>query len=95
MTTTTETCGCALCLYHGNEATGHGPSHNTCDWLVEVASGNPEPDSYADTIAIVPCGVVVQAGEQRRLCAVHAYAMDLPLDEFERISEAHDGRAWS
>lgn len=28
----------------------------TCGWLVEVASGNPEPDCYADTVLIVECG---------------------------------------
>lgn len=32
-----------------------------CDWLVEVASGNPEPDSYADTVTVVPCGAKVRS----------------------------------
>lgn len=27
----------------------------TCHWLVEVPSGNPEPDCYEDTIRIVEC----------------------------------------
>jgi len=33
-----------------------GPTGETCHWMIEVASGNPEPDSYADTIKIVDCG---------------------------------------
>ena len=28
----------------------------TCHWMIEVAIGNPEPDSYADTIKIIDCG---------------------------------------
>jgi hypothetical protein len=28
----------------------------TCDWLVEVPSGNPEPDSIEDCWTIRPCG---------------------------------------
>lgn len=28
----------------------------TCGWLIEVASGNPEPDSIEDTVEIVECG---------------------------------------
>lgn len=31
---------------------GIGP----CTWLVEVASGNPEPDSIEDTVMIIDCG---------------------------------------
>lgn len=31
-----------------------------CDWLVEVASGNPEPDSIEDTVKIVECGAKVR-----------------------------------
>jgi hypothetical protein len=27
-----------------------------CDWLVEVPSGNPEPDSYRDTVREIECG---------------------------------------
>ena len=65
----------------------------TCGWLVERPSNNPEPDSYADTIDVGPCGD--GPVDERGLCARHAYAMDLPLDEFEAISERHDGRAWS
>ena len=66
----------------------------TCGWLIEVASGNPEPDCYADTIAVIECGEPVSNG-RHALCAHHQFAMDLPEDEFDRISEAHDGRAWS
>jgi hypothetical protein len=36
---------------------------NTCPWLIEVASGNPEPDSYADTVRIVECGAPVTVNE--------------------------------
>lgn len=32
----------------------------TCDWLVEVASGNPEPDFPSDCFVIVPCGARVR-----------------------------------
>jgi hypothetical protein len=27
-----------------------------CQWLIEVASGNPEPDFPEDCVKIVPCG---------------------------------------
>lgn len=27
-----------------------------CTWLVEVPTGHPEPDSYADTVDVVECG---------------------------------------
>jgi len=27
-----------------------------CHWMIEVASGNPEPDSYEDTVKIIDCG---------------------------------------
>lgn len=27
-----------------------------CPWWIEVPSGNPEPDSIADTVKIVECG---------------------------------------
>lgn len=66
----------------------------TCGWLIEVPSNNPEPDSYADTIAHVPCGEPVSDG-RHALCAHHQYAMDLPEIEFDAISERYDGRAWS
>lgn len=31
----------------------------TCIWMIEVASGNPEPDSYADTVKVIDCGAVL------------------------------------
>jgi len=31
----------------------------TCGWLIEVASGHPEPDSPSDMIRIVECGAPV------------------------------------
>lgn len=67
----------------------------TCQWLVERASGNPEPDSYADTITIGACGEPIPLGAPRGLCTFHNDAMDLPMDEYERISEAHGGNAFS
>jgi len=30
-----------------------------CHWMIEVASGNPEPDSFADTVMIIDCGATV------------------------------------
>lgn len=32
----------------------------TCDWLVRVPSGNPEPDFPEDLWRIVPCGAKVR-----------------------------------
>jgi hypothetical protein len=32
------------------------PDENKCHWLVERANGNPEPDSYADTVDVGDCG---------------------------------------
>lgn len=32
----------------------------TCDWLVRVASGNPEPDSESDCWVEVECGAKVR-----------------------------------
>lgn len=33
----------------------------SCSWLVQVVSGNPEPDSIEDTYKIVECGARVFA----------------------------------
>ena len=33
-----------------------------CPWLIEVASGNPEPDSYADTVMLVECELPLADG---------------------------------
>jgi len=38
------------------QALDDGPTGERCHWMIEVASGNPEPDSYADTIKIIDCG---------------------------------------
>jgi hypothetical protein len=67
----------------------------TCRWLVERPSNNPEPDSYADTITIGACGDPIPLGSPRGLCTYHGAAMDLPDDEYEAISDQHDGRAFS
>lgn len=73
----------------------------TCGWLVQVANDNPEPDFPEDCYNIVECGEPVPVGTdgeplgRHALCVRHQFAMDLPDDEYERISEAHDGRAWS
>jgi hypothetical protein len=32
----------------------------TCDWLVEVPNGNPEPDEPSDCYDILPCGARVR-----------------------------------
>lgn len=32
----------------------------SCSWLVQVASGNPEPDSIEDTYLLVDCGAPVR-----------------------------------
>jgi hypothetical protein len=34
-------------------------THPPCDWLVEVPSGNPEPDFPSDCWKIVECGAAV------------------------------------
>lgn len=31
-----------------------------CDWLVRVATGHPEPDSFADTFRDIPCGHIMR-----------------------------------
>lgn len=73
----------------------------TCGWLIQVASGNPEPDFPEDCYRIIECGEPVPVGVdgeplgRHALCVEHQYAMDIPLDDFDRISEAYDGRAWS
>jgi hypothetical protein len=36
-----------------------------CFDLVRVASGNPEPDSFADTFNDIPCGEIVRAVDGR------------------------------
>ena len=35
----------------------------TCHWLIEVASGNPEPSCYEDTVRIVECDGAVTFNE--------------------------------
>ncbi len=53
------------------------------------------PDSPSDEIIVMPCGGDIEPGEERELCKDHAAAMDMPLDEFEYLSEQHDGHAFS
>lgn len=73
----------------------------TCGWLVQRANGNPEPDFPEDCYDIVECGGTVPVGSdgeptgRHALCEFHQGAMDLPEDEFDRISEMHDGHAFS
>jgi hypothetical protein len=72
----------------------------TCGWLVERAvpwADDPDwyPDFPEDTYQIVECGEPVAIGARYALCSYHHSAMDLPEDEFDRISEMHDGRAFS
>lgn len=61
-----------------------------CGWLIEIASGNPEPDSYADTVKIIECGEPVPTGPdgeplgRHALCSWHQDAMDSPLDDESR-----------
>lgn len=44
------------------------PIGETCPWLIEVASGNPEPDSYADTVMTIECGSpLYKVNDARRL----------------------------
>ena len=35
----------------------------TCTWLIEVASGNPEPDFPEDLYRIIECGQPVEVNE--------------------------------
>ncbi len=35
------------------------PDPNRCTWLVEVPSGNPEPDCPADLVKVIECGAQV------------------------------------
>lgn len=45
-----------------------------CGWLMEVASGHPEPDFYADTVRVVECGAVARGGDWGWECeAGHSY----------------------
>jgi hypothetical protein len=36
------------------------PDPAGCPWLIEVPSGNPEPDSKADTVKHVECGAILR-----------------------------------
>lgn len=68
---------------------------DTCGWLVQRASNNPEPDFPEDCYVVGECGEAVEAGAARGLCPFHLDAMELPGWEFERIAERHDGHAFS
>lgn len=79
----------------------------TCGWLIQRPSNNPEPDFPEDCYVISECGepiaetihqvggVTVHLRGRHALCTYHQGAMDLPESEFDRISERHDGRAFS
>lgn len=73
----------------------------TCGWLVQRPSNNPEPDFPEDCYVIAECGDSVPTGPdgeptgRHALCSYHQAAMNLPEDEFDHISEMHDGLAWS
>ena len=47
---------CVPCGLEANRAWEEAHERWPCTWLVEVPSGHPEPDSYADTVRIVECG---------------------------------------
>jgi hypothetical protein len=42
-------------IYDHERGLRDGPTGERCHWLVERASGNPEPDSYSDTVVIGDC----------------------------------------
>jgi hypothetical protein len=50
---------------------------NTCEWLVQVPTGNPEPDSEADLWTEEECGAPIVAtahdGQSWRCAAGHEY----------------------
>lgn len=53
----------------------------TCSWLIQVASGHPEPDFPEDCWKVIECGAKVKAG---------GHPEDDPLDS--TICEAGHGR---
>ncbi len=60
-------------IYDHERGLRDGPTGERCHWLVERASGNPEPDSYSDTVVIDDCGaplkrVVSQSGSHGWSC---------------------------
>lgn len=61
-----------------------------CIWLVEVPSGNPEPDSYADTVRIVPCGAPIEPGATEPFCPGHLPLIKMDLREFEAWVESKE-----
>lgn len=86
------------------------PEGITCGWLIEVAYSGPEftaedmadpdwepwyPDFPGDTTRIIECGGPVDMDSRHALCDFHQGAMDMDGLEFERLSESHDGHAFS
>lgn len=65
-----------------------------CTWLVECASGNPEPDCYEDTIAIIDCGAPRTAlrenGSDGWTCEAghHHWEYGSPMQQAEERDEA-------
>lgn len=55
----------------------------TCTWLVRVASGHPEPDSFADTFMDVECGTRLANHEE--LCEAHQGQADAPFDDWHDL----------
>lgn len=53
----------------------------TCNWLIEVPNGNPEPDSIEDTYDIVECGARFR---------VHPNYPDVPLGDALLCDNGHD-----
>lgn len=65
--------------------------HFGCPWLVERPSGNPEPDSYADTVRIDPCGARPRKASQ--FCEHHHQLATMDEREFEAmVDEREAGR---
>lgn len=64
-----------------------------CFDLVRVASGNPEPDSFADTFRDIDCGAVVRAVEGRttKTECDHGHTHT----SFEDVDYAADEAAWA
>jgi len=68
---------------------------NRCHWMIEIASGCPEPDSYEDTIQVVDCGATLtrftaESGTRGWRCESGHHGWEFGSDEMQSEELEHE-----
>lgn len=68
---------------------------NRCHWMIQIASGCPEPDSYEDTIQVVDCGATLtrftaESGTRGWRCESGHHGWEFGSDEMQSEELEHE-----